>query len=66
VSMNVLDVALSYCNHLHFQDRIVHFMRTSLWHELMARYLHQENLEAAVHQQLSRELLPAQVMSEFN
>jgi hypothetical protein len=64
--MNVLDVALSYCNHLHFQDRIVHFMRSMLWHELMARYLHQENLEAAVHLQLSRELLPVQATTEFN
>lgn len=57
VSCNVLDVALSYCNHLSFGDRIVHFAREHLWHELMSRYLHQENLEAAVHQQLSRELV---------
>jgi hypothetical protein len=57
VSLNLLDVALSYCNHLHFADRIVHYAREHLWHELMSRYLHQENLEVAVHQQLSRELL---------
>lgn len=57
VSFNILDVALSYCNHLPFTDRIVHFAREHLWHELMSRYLHQENLEAAVHQQLSRELV---------
>lgn len=57
VSCNILDVALSYCNQLPFADRIVHFVREHLWHELMSRYLHQENLEAAVHQQLSRELV---------
>ncbi|MET1033093.1 MAG: hypothetical protein ABWX94_01195 [Candidatus Saccharimonadales bacterium] len=57
VSLNILDVALSYCNHLSFADRIVHFVREHLWHELMSRYLHQENLEAAVHLQLSRELV---------
>lgn len=56
VSFNVLDVALGYSNHLPFTERIVHFFRDNLWHELMMRYLHQENLEAAVHQQLSREL----------
>jgi hypothetical protein len=56
VSCNVLDVALGYCNHLSFQDRIVHFVRDNLWHELMMRYLNQENLETAVHQQLSAEL----------
>ncbi len=57
VSLNILDVALSYCNQLGFADRIVHFVREHLWHELMSRYLHQENLEAAVHQQLSKELI---------
>lgn len=56
VSCNALDVALSYVNHLPFQDRIVHFMRDNLWHELMTHYMNQENLEAAVHQQLSAEL----------
>ena len=56
VSCNALDVALSYCNHLSFGDRIVHFVRDNLWHELMMHYLNQENLETAVHQQLSAEL----------
>lgn len=56
VSCNALDVALSYCNHLPFADRIVHFVRDNLWHELMTNYLNQDNLETAVHQQLSAEL----------
>lgn len=56
VSCNVLDVALGFCNHLSYPERIVHFVRDTLWHELMMRYLHQENLEAAVHQQLHSEL----------
>jgi hypothetical protein len=66
VSMNILDVALSYCNNLRFDDRIVHFVRQHLWHELMARYLHQDNLEAAVRQQLSLDLVPAPALSDFN
>lgn len=65
VSLNILDVALSYCNHLPFTDRIVHFVREHLWHELMSRYLHQENLEAAVHQQLSRELVDDGALAEL-
>lgn len=65
VSLNILDVALGYCNHLEFSDRIVHFVREHLWHELMSRYLHQENLEAAVHQQLSRDLLDDAVLAEM-
>lgn len=64
VSFNILDVALGYCNHLAFQDRIVHFVREHLWHELMSRYLHQENLEAAVHQQLSRDLVDEVALAE--
>lgn len=56
VSLNLLDVALSRANHLAFGDRIVHFFRDNLWHELMMRYLHQENLETAVQDQLADEL----------
>jgi hypothetical protein len=65
VSLNMLDIALSYCNHLSFADRIVHFVREHLWHELMSRYLHEENLEAAVHQQLSRELVDDVALAEL-
>jgi len=64
VSCNALDVALSYCNRLPFHERIVHFVRNNLWHELMMRYLHQENLEAAVRQQLSAELADPLALGE--
>jgi hypothetical protein len=59
VSMNILDVALNYCNHLPFPERVVRFLRDNLWHELMSRYLHQRNLEDALQQQLSAELINA-------
>lgn len=57
VSLNVLDVALGHCNQLKFADRIIHFARENIWHELMMRYLNQENLEQAISQQLSKELV---------
>lgn len=57
VSMNILDVALNYCNHMPFSERVVKFLRDNLWHELMSRYLHQQNLETALQQQLSAELV---------
>jgi hypothetical protein len=60
VSMNILDVALNYCNHLPFSERVVRFLRDNLWHELMSRYLHQRNLEDALQQQLSAELINAE------
>jgi hypothetical protein len=56
VSCNALDVALSCCNKLPYISRVVHFVRDNLWHELMMRYLHQENLENAVRQQLAGNL----------
>jgi hypothetical protein len=61
VSCNALDVALGFCNHLSYPERIVHFVRDSLWHELMMQYLNQQNLEAAVHQQLHNELAGEQL-----
>ena len=64
VSCNALDVALGYCNNLSFGDRIVHFVRDNLWHELMMHYLNQENLEAAVHQQLAGELTAPLALQE--
>lgn len=57
VSFNMLDVALNYYNNVPFQDRIVHFLRDNIWHELMLKYLNQENLEEAVGRQLSYELV---------
>lgn len=63
VSLNIIDVALVYCNHLHFADRIVHFVREHLWSELMSRYLNQGNLESAVQQQLAYDLVPEETMA---
>lgn len=57
VSCNMLDVALSYYNNLSFADRIVHFVRDNIWHDLMLKYLNQQNLEEAVSRQLSYELV---------
>lgn len=56
VSCNMLDVALSYCNHLSFKDRLLQYVRTNLRHEILLRYLHQHNLEEATRRQLSQNL----------
>ena len=58
VSMNMLDVALSACNGLDYSQRIVHHMRAGLGRELMARYLHQENLQALLLGKLDEQLAP--------
>lgn len=56
VSCNLQDVAISYYNRLSFKDRIVHFVRDSLWHDVMGRYLNTDNLETVLGRQLSYEL----------
>jgi hypothetical protein len=44
VSCNALDTALALTNRLPFGERIVKFARSHIWHELMVRYLSQDNL----------------------
>ncbi len=48
VSFNIIDVALSYCNGLPYNNRIVEYFRHSLWHELMIRYLKHDAVEQTV------------------
>jgi len=48
VSMNLVDVALNYCNNLPFEKRAVNYFQRSLWHELLLRYLKHEPLESSV------------------
>jgi len=58
VSLNMLDVALSVCNGLDYGQHIAHYMRAGLGRELMARYLHQENLQAMLLGKLDEQLAP--------
>ncbi len=48
VSMNIVDVALNYCNHLPFEKRVSRNYQQSLWHELLLRYLRHDSVEQAV------------------
>jgi hypothetical protein len=58
VSLNMLDVALSVCNSLDYTQRLVGNMRRNLSRELMARYLHQDNLQAMLLGKLDEQLAP--------
>ncbi len=64
VSCNILDAALNYCNKLSFGDRVAHFVRDNLWHELLLQYLNQHNLEEAVQRQLSNSLVEGLPLAE--
>lgn len=48
VSLNVIDAALNYCNQLNFEQRLSHFFRRSLWHELLLQYLRHDTVEQTV------------------
>lgn len=58
VSLNLLDVALGVCNGLEYGQRVVHHMREHLGRELLARYLHQDNLQALLVGKLDQQLAP--------
>lgn len=57
VSLNLFDAVLNLCNRLPYERRFVRYARDHIWHELMLRYMHQENIEQTIHEQLSGELI---------
>ena len=61
VSMNIIDVALNYCNQLPFENRIVHYFRHNLWHELLIRYLKHGAVESTVLGGLQSRLIPEEI-----
>jgi hypothetical protein len=62
VSMNIIDVALNYCNGLPYKNRIVQYFRHSLWHELLICYLKHDSVEQAVLGGLQAELVSETVL----
>lgn len=48
VSFNLVDMALSACNSLPFEKRVVHYFQRSLWHELLISYMNHQPVEATV------------------
>jgi hypothetical protein len=61
VSLNIIDVALNYCNGLPFENRIVHYFRNSLWHELLIRYLKHDAVEQTVLSGLQAKLVTQEI-----
>lgn len=58
ISLNMLDIALSVCNGLSYRQRLVEYMRLNLNRELLARYLHHDNLHQLLLGQLDEEFAP--------
>jgi hypothetical protein len=63
VTVNFVDVALSYANDISYQDRYVYHFRESLWNEIFIRYMTYRNLEGQILQQLDNDMVAPEKLS---
>ncbi len=63
VSMNLVDAALNYCNHLSFEQQVRQHFQQSLWHELLVRYLQPVTVERSVLAQLQPSFATETIMA---
>lgn len=57
VTLNIIDVALSYSNNESFDTRLIYHFRESLWNEIFARYLGMPTLNKQILEQLDNDLI---------
>jgi hypothetical protein len=57
ITLNLMDVSLSYSNSEPFQSRYYYHFRESLWNELFMRYMGQKNLETSILTQLDNDMI---------
>lgn len=57
VTLNFVDVALSYANSMDYQTRYFYHFRESLWNEIFIRYMDYENLRNQILQQLDNDMV---------
>jgi hypothetical protein len=57
VTVNFVDVSLSYANDITYENRYVYHFRESLWNEIFIRYMSYENLERQILQELDNDMV---------
>ena len=57
VTLNFIDVSLSYANDIPYPERYVYHFRESLWNEIFIRFMGYKNLEDQVLQQLDNDMI---------
>ena len=62
VSLNIVDVALNYCNRLPFDHRSFEHFQRSLWQELSLGYLQPQKIEQAVLSVLQPQFAPERAL----
>ncbi|MDZ7786146.1 MAG: hypothetical protein U5L95_03430 [Candidatus Saccharibacteria bacterium] len=62
VTLNLMDVAISYVNDLPYEKRAIYHFRESLWNEIFIRYMGQKTLEQQVLKQLDNEMVAPELL----
>ncbi|HET7630172.1 MAG TPA: TIGR00730 family Rossman fold protein [Candidatus Saccharimonadales bacterium] len=57
LTLNLMDVSLSYSNELDYDQRYFYHFRESLWNEIFMRYMGQANLEDQILKQLDNDMI---------
>jgi hypothetical protein len=57
VTFNLMDVSLSYSNHIAYTDRYLYHFRESLWNEVFARYMGEKVLEEQLLEKLDNAVI---------
>lgn len=57
VSLNLMDVSMSYSNDTPYSHRVIFHMRESLWNEIFMRYMNHNILESQILQQLDNNMI---------
>ncbi|MEO7904423.1 MAG: hypothetical protein ABIR91_01365, partial [Candidatus Saccharimonadales bacterium] len=63
VTLNFIDVSLSYANDIGYDHRYVYHFRESLWNEVFIRFMGYENLENQVLQQLDNDMIAPETLT---
>lgn len=63
VTLNFIDVSLSYANSISYDHRYVYHFRESLWNEIFIRFMGYENLENQVLQQLDNDMVAPETLT---
>lgn len=65
VPLSLMDNAVSYCNGLEYGQQSLGHFRASLWNEIYAHYIGQEQFESTVLAQLNKQVLVPELLPEF-
>ncbi|HSW91146.1 MAG TPA: hypothetical protein VLG09_00690 [Candidatus Saccharimonadales bacterium] len=57
VTLNFVDVSLSYANSVAYEERLCYHFRESLWNEIFIRYMSYPNLKQQILQQLDNDMI---------